>query len=153
MNKKMFGVAALVGVLVLMGAGCGSQNPANNQNTADSNEGTQGSVNTNEYGSAQEIATPNAVADELKSIISEACGGVKFTRATQDPLSKADLLVYIGKDEPTEAKLTNVFTKNGYNLDAPGEALMFSKGGKNFVITWANEPGSHEIVVMIYRAQ
>jgi len=153
MNKKIYGVAFfLVGVLVLMGAGCAKNEAASLASMPNTETGTpQGAGNADLYNSAEEIAAPAGLASELKSIFSEVCGGAKLTTLNYDfPAQGADMLVYVWKNKPTEEKLISAFEKKGYELDGAGEILFFKKGNLTYTIDWASadRADGQEIVVL-----
>lgn len=153
MDKKIFSLVLLTGVLVLIGAGCGNKNINNGQPASDNAALPAADENANStdiYRSAKEIATPNALASELKSILSEACGEVKFT-AKYGGGGIPATLVYVWKNKPTAEKLESAFKKNGYSIEVPGEALIVKKGNEVLSISWVEEMDNQEIGVGGYQ--
>ena len=152
----MFRAVCLVGVLALVSAGCAKNSPVPTTPTTKTEtgtlaEGTQKNGPSGVYGSAQEIAAPTGLPDELKSIFGEVCGEIKLTTLNYDfPTPGADMLVYVWKNKPMEEKLISAFEKNGYELDGAGEILFFKKNNLIYTIDWASADRAEgqEIVVL-----
>ncbi|MFA5934299.1 MAG: hypothetical protein WC827_00200 [Candidatus Paceibacterota bacterium] len=104
----------------------------------------------NIYGSIKEVVSPSAFASEIKSILSEACGGAKLSQVLKDPISGSDIFVYVWKNEPTAENLESSFGKKGYTIEMSGESLLVKKGNLVVSISWMEEVGSQEIGVMFY---
>lgn len=159
MHKKIFGaIFILVGVLVLMSAGCVKNGPVSPTTTPNTGTGTlQGGGEEEEktdlYGSAEEISPSNALASELKTIFGEACGGVKLTEEFLPTSVTGHMLVYVWKNKPTAEKLENAFKKNGYEIEIGGEALIVKKGNIVLGISWVEEMDSQEIGVGITKEE
>lgn len=106
------------------------------------------------YASAKEISSPNAVASEVKSILGEACGGVKLTEVYPNASGPGnDMVVYVWKDKPTEEKLISAFEKEGYEMESPGSPLFVKKGNVEVVISWEEEMDSQEIGIAIIKGE
>ncbi len=153
MNKKIGIILSIASVLVIVGAGCGSQSPSilsTDVNTGSDIVVADTEDKTDIYASAQEISSTNSVANEVKSILKDACEAVKLTEVLKDPMSRSDIFIYVWKNEPTAETLENAFSKGGYSIDMSGEALLVSKGNTSLAVSWAEEIASQEIGVMIY---
>lgn len=154
MDRKIFGLILIIGAVVLIGAGCGGNKNSTNgggqatENVALSTE-NENVNSTDIYGSAKEIAMPNALARELKSILGEACGEVKFTH--QYALGGTSILVFVWKDKPTAEKLENAFKNGGYSIEVPGEALIVKKGNLVLAVSWVEEMDKQEIGIGGYQ--
>jgi len=163
MNKKIFGIAFLLaGVLILAGAGCGSQNVIDAEKQTGVNppvagQGIPDSIATESpdkfYNSTEEIAAPAGLASELKSIFAEACNGAKLTTFNRDfPAQGADMLVYVWKNKPTEEELISAFKKNGYTIEESGGGgmLLVEKENGALTVDWdsPDRADGHEIVIL-----
>lgn len=150
MNKKIFGIIFLAGVLVLMGAGCGGNEIVSPQTGT---VGGEEEAKTDLYGSAEEISSIDAIAGELKSILSEACGAVKLTEEYPPNPVSGHMFVYVWRDKPTAEKLESAFKKYGYTIEASGEALIVKKGDIVIPVSWVEEMDSQEIGVAITKEE
>ncbi|MFZ2038353.1 MAG: hypothetical protein WAV11_00205 [Minisyncoccia bacterium] len=99
------------------------------------------------YNSTKDITSLSSVANEVKTILGEACGAVKLKQVLKDPMSKADIFVYVWKEEPTAENLESSFVKNGYTIEMSGESLIVKKGDLAIAVSWVEEMASQEIGV------
>jgi len=101
------------------------------------------------YASAEEVVALTGLANELKPIFSEACGGAKLISLNRDfPAPGFDMMVYVWENEPTEEKLISAFEENGYELVMPGEILIFEKENIVVEVDWSYQREEQEIVVL-----
>lgn len=100
------------------------------------------------YGSTKEVAAPTALASEMKSILSEACGEVKLSEVLKDAVSNYDIYVYVWKNTPTTEKIENALKNSGYIVEVLGEVLIANKGNLNITVSWNEEVNSQKIAVM-----
>lgn len=161
-----FGVLA---ILVLAGAGCAKEEtvtppPADGGVTIGDVPGTgepevalpnpeTGKNPADYYGKAKEITSSEALAGELKSIFSEACGAVKFTQEFLPNNVTGHMLIYVWRDQPTEEKLESAFIKHGYSIELPGSPIFVTKGNLELAVSWEEELYKQEIGVAIVKGE
>lgn len=163
-KTKIFSISAVLifGTVILLGAGCGSQNVIDAEKQTEVNPPVVGqeipdTIATESpdkfYNSIEEIAAPAGLASELKSIFGEACGKVKLTTFMRDfPVQGTDELVYVWKNKPTEEELISAFKKNGYTIEESGGGgmLLVEKGNGAITVDWdsPDRADGHEIVIL-----
>ncbi|MDP1759969.1 MAG: hypothetical protein Q8L01_00660 [Candidatus Woesebacteria bacterium] len=142
MDKRIAGVVFLAGVLVLAGVGCGDKSSTAVQKSATADSADR-------CGPTKEVAAPDALTGELKSILNEACGEVKLIANVEDNSAAATDLVFVWRKKPTAEKLESAFKKRGYEMEIAGETLVATKGEVTLNISWTGETDCRKIGVRI----
>lgn len=142
MNKKIAGVVFLAGVLALVGVGCDAKSPTAVQKQTNTNP-------TDLCGPTKEVAAPDALTGELKSILNEACGEVKLIASVEDNSAAVTDLVFVWQKKPTAEKLESVFKKRGYKVEIAGEFLTAKKGEETLNISWTGDTDCRKLGVRI----
>lgn len=155
---------SVLALLVLLGAGCAKEEiatpkpPPGGEAVTPPGTGVgtppgEGEKNTDLYSSAREISSSKALAGELKSIFSEACGAVKFTEEFLPNNVTGHMLIYVWRDKPTEEKLESAFIKHGYSIESPGSPIFVTKGNVELAVSWEEELYKQEIGVAIVKGE
>lgn len=139
-------VFLLSGALIVVCAGCGNKNLANVQKQINAKP-------ADICGTTKEISSSNSLANELKSILDEACGEAKLTEDIKQDSPTEGTLVYVLKNKPAADKLKSAFKKHGYKIEISGESLIAAKGKTIFNISWTEEANCQKISVRITNGQ
>lgn len=142
MNKRIAGVVFLAGVLALAGVGCGDKSPTAVQKSAAADSAAR-------CGPTKEVAAPDALTGELKSILNEACGEVKLVASADANSAAFTDLVFVWQKKPVAEKLKSVFEKHGYKVEITDESLTAEKGENALNISWTGEDNCQRLGVRI----
>ncbi len=142
MNKRIAGVVFLAGVLALAGVGCGDKSSTAVQKSVAADSAAR-------CGPTREVAAPDALTGELKSILNEACGEIKLTVSAEDNSAAVTDLVFSCKNKLTAEKLESAFSKRGYKVEIAGESLTAKKGENALNISWTGEANCQRLGVRI----
>ncbi|MFA5128454.1 MAG: hypothetical protein WC445_00650 [Patescibacteria group bacterium] len=140
MITKISEIIFLVGVLALVGAGCGNKNSADNREPAESGL-------TSLCDSAKEMEAPSDLAKELKKIFEEAGGKVKITDSVEQDLANGETFTFVWENTPTAKDLEDAFKKHGYKIEVPGTAMVVSKNDIVLEINLTEEVECSQIIV------